>query len=57
MTIAEQFPVVIETRDAPPKVIDHGNDSDRVWLSRFITWAMRNGIRVTLRPLDNGGDN
>lgn len=52
-----EFPVVIETRDAPPKTIDHDNDSDRIWLSRFITWAMRNGVRVTLRPIDNGGAN
>lgn len=52
-----RFPIVIETRDSPPKVIDHGNDSDRIWLSRFLTWAMRNGIRVTLRPLDKEDSN
>ena len=44
--------VIVETIDQAPKQIDHHNDSDRIWLNNFIFWAMRNGVRVTLRPIE-----
>lgn len=46
------YPVIVEISEQPPKQIDHGNDSDRIWLSNFLFWAMRNGVRVTLRPVN-----
>lgn len=52
-----QFPLIVETANNPPKQIDHNNESDRIWLQRFIFWSMRNGQRVTLRPINNGADN
>ena len=33
------------------KQIDHANSSDRKWLQSHCSWAVRNGRKVSIRPL------
>lgn len=37
--------------EVPDKIIDHNNNSDRIWLGRHCYWAFRNNHRVETTPL------